>query len=388
MLRRACAASPTFIGTGPLNSVRRAIAGERGLPSAGHVESSLLELCNFFSSRQKRGEALVLATIVRTEGSTYRKAGARILFSESGESSGLLSGGCLEADLRERAVRVSRSRKPARAVFDSRTSDDPIWGIGLGCEGANDIWLQPVTPANDYAPLVYLNACLQDRRPGCVSTVLGGDALADELGCFGYDGVRGENELAARLSACRAAKSEIRRLSYRGRSLEVFVSPAVLPPALLLCGAGADAVPVAQFAILLGWQVTIFDHRPAYISAANFLKDATVLCGRPEQLSQRLTLSQFDAAVIMSHNLNADSMYLRALSMEGPDYIGLLGPASRRARLVKEAGCSPETIAARIRGPVGLDIGAKTPAGIALAIIAQIHAVLGRPKDSSFDVRR
>jgi xanthine/CO dehydrogenase XdhC/CoxF family maturation factor len=219
--------------------------------SEGRIDSGLVELCDFFAPRKECGESLVLGTIVRTEGSTYRKAGARILFSESRDSSGLLSGGCLEADLRERAACVLRSGKPERAIFDSRISDDPIWGTRLGCEGANHIWLQPV------------------------------------------------------------------------------VSPATLPPALLLCGAGPDAIPVAQFGALLGWKVTI------------------------------------------------DAMYLGALSTDGPSYIGLLGPASRRARLLKEAGPMLEAVAGRIRGPVGLDIGAKTPAGIALAIVAQIHAVLG-----------
>jgi len=84
----------------------------------------------------------------------------------------------------------------------------------------------------------------------------------------------------------------------------------------------------------------------------------------------------------LSHNLSADALYLRALSTEGPSYIGLLGPASRRARVLKEAGSAVETVAGRIRGPVGLGIGAKTPAGIAPAIVAQIHAVLGLHKGS------
>ena len=362
----------TVLGLRPKHSSGQAIPSV----SEGRVDSGLVELCDFFAPRKQCGESLVLGTIVRTEGSTYRKAGARILFSESGDCSGLLSGGCLEAALRERAARVLRSGKPERAIFDSRTSDDPIWGTGIGCEGANHIWLQAVTPDNNYAPLAYLDGCLQNHRSGCVSTVIGGEALACELGRFGYAGIRGEDELAVELSARRASKPEIQLVSFRGRLLEVFISPATLPPALLLCGAGPDAIPVAQFGALLGWQVTIFDHRPAYASAANFPKGTRVFCGRPEELSQRLTPSLFDAAVIMTHNLSADAMYLRALSTDGPSYIGLLGPASRRARLVKEAGSTVEAAAGRIRGPVGLDIGAKTPAGIALAIVAQIHAVL------------
>jgi xanthine dehydrogenase accessory factor len=187
-----------------------------------------------------------------------------------------------------------------------------------------------------------------------VSTVIGGETLAGELGRFGYTGIRGKDELAAKLSACCAAKSEIQQMPFRDRTLEVFVSPATLPPALLLCGAGPDAMPVAQFGLLLGWKVTIFDHRPAYASAAHSLKGATVLCGGPEELKQRLTPSLFNAAVVMSHNLSADTTYLRALSTDGPGYIGLLGPASRRARLIKELGPPLEALAGRIRGPAGL----------------------------------
>jgi xanthine dehydrogenase accessory factor len=219
-----------------------------------------------------------------------------------------------------------------------------------------------------------------------VSTVIGGEALASELGRFGYAQIRGEDELAVELSACRAPKPEVQLVPFRSRLLEVFVSPATLPPALLLCGAGPDAILVAQFSALLGWQVTVFDHRPAYASGARFPRGTSVVCGRPEELIHCLTRSRFDAAVIMSHNLSADAMYLRALSTDGPGYIGLLGPASRRARLLKEAGSTLEAVAGRIRGPVGLDIGAKTPAGIVLAIVAQIHAALGLHEGSPTEV--
>jgi xanthine dehydrogenase accessory factor len=360
-----------------LSSVRQCTGPSIASVGGGRVDSGLVELCDFFAPRKESGESLVLGSIVYTEGSTYRKAGARILFSESGDTSGLLSGGCLEADLRERAARVLTSGKPERAVFDSRFTDDPIWGTGLGCEGVSHIWLQPVTPENDYAPLAYLSACLQNRRPGCVSTVIGGEALASELGRSGFAWIRGEDELSVELQACRAPKPEIQLMSFHGRVLEVFVSPVTLPPALLLCGAGPDAIPVAQFGTLLGWKVTAFDHRAAYASPANFPKGVTVLCGRPEELNQRLRPSLFDAAVVMSHNLSADAMYLRVLASGGPRYIGLLGPASRRAQLLKETGITLQAFAGSVRGPVGLDIGAKTPAGIALAIVAEIHAVLG-----------
>lgn len=348
------------------------------------MDSSLTELCGFFADASRRREPLVLATIVRTEGSTYRKAGARILISHSGATSGLLSGGCLEADLRERAARVLARGRPEGAIFDSRTSDDPIWGVGLGCEGANHVWLQAATEEGNYAPLPYLSQCLNDQATGSVVTVIGGEALPTELGRHGYAGALDRDPLGAKLSTCRSVKPEIQNLRYLDRILEVFVAPVILPPTLLLCGAGPDAVPVAQFADLLGWRVTVIDHRPAFASPAKFPQSATIILARPEELAERLSPSKFDAAVIMNHGLALDVEYLRRLATEAPGFIGLLGPAARRARIFEEVGPAVQKIADRIRGPVGLDIGANTPAGIALAIVAQIHAILAGKRAAAY----
>ena len=348
------------------------------------MDCSLTELSRFFTAASQRREPLVLATIVRTEGSTYRKAGARILISQSGATSGLLSGGCLEADLCERAARVLECGQPERAVFDSRISDDPVWGIGLGCEGANHIWLQGATAANDYAPLRYLNSCLKEERTGGVATIIGGDTLPAELGHHSYADTAYRDPLSARLAACRSTIPEIQSVRYLDRMLEVFVAPVVLPPSLLLCGAGPDAVPVAQFAELLGWRVTVIDHRPAFASSANFPPPAKIIIARPREMIERLNPSIFDAAVIMGHNLTHDVEYLRCFVTSAPNYIGLLGPPSRRARIFEEVGPAVHQIAPRVRGPVGLDIGANSPSGIALSIVAQIHAVLCGKDDAAY----
>ena len=348
-------------------------------------DSSLTELCRFFSAASANREPLVLATIVRTEGSTYRKAGARILISTDGATSGLISGGCLEADLCERAARVLARGQPERAIFDSRVSNDPVWGIGLGCEGANHIWLQAATAENDYAPLRYLNRCLKEERTGTLATVIGGDALTIELGRHSDDDPASRDALSIKLSACSSPTAQIQTLRYLGRTLEVFVAPVVLPPSLLLCGAGPDAVPVAKFADLLGWRVTVVDHRPAFATEANFPPAARVLVARPSELIGRVDPSNFDAAVIMSHNLAHDIEYLRCFVAKTPDYIGLLGPPSRRERIFAEIGPDVRRISDRVRGPVGLNIGANSPSGIALSIVAQIHAVLCGKDDAVAD---
>jgi xanthine/CO dehydrogenase XdhC/CoxF family maturation factor len=366
------------------------------------MDYALMEICRYFAAARPRGTPLVLATVLRTEGSTYRKRGASILIGADGSSSGMLSGGCLEADLRERAARVIRNNRAERVWFDTRDGDDPVFGLGLGCEGAMDVWLQPLTPAAGYGALHYMTRCLETERAGCIVTVVGGDARADELGrqvhsdetpgvatpgvaTPGVATPGDDDALGAVLRSCLTGVATpsaalLRAVPFDGRSLEAFLAPVELPPSLLLCGAGPDAIPVYGFAAALGWRVTVYDHRPAY-AERSFFPDATrVVLGRPGELGENLKPEQFDAAVIMSHHLPSDIEYLRLLCASPPRFIGVLGPPSRRQRLFAEVGDAASRIASRIHGPVGLDIGAGTPESIALAIVAQVHAVLaGRP---------
>jgi len=354
------------------------------------VNHSIAELCRFFNVSARRETGLVLATILRTEGSTYRKAGARALIDAHGQASGMLSGGCLETDLHERAARVLARGRPERIWYDTRASEDPIWGIGSGCEGAMDIWLQPALAQTGFPVMQYLQRCLADDVTAQLATVVGGDATPAELGTQAFRGVQAESPLVASLTAMLVAgvDDQLLVLRFQERSLEVFVGSLSVPPRLLICGAGFDAIPVHNFAAALGWQVTVFDHRPAYATAAHFPLAARVLCARTEEFALQLDPASFDAAIIMSHHLATDIAYLRALAAQPPHYIGLLGPASRRQRLLAEVGSAAQRVAARIHGPAGLDIGAGTPEAIALAIIAQIQAVLSGKAGGPFAVAR
>jgi xanthine/CO dehydrogenase XdhC/CoxF family maturation factor len=140
---------------------------------------------------------------------------------------------------------------------------------------------------------------------------------------------------------------------------------------------------VVRAASALGWLVTLLDHRPAYAAAEHFPEAEQVLQSSPAELARRVPLGDFQAAVVMSHHLPSDLEYLRQLATHPVPYIGLLGPAARRQRLLAELGASAASLEGRLYGPVGLDIGARTPDAIALAIVAEIHAVLagrsGRP---------
>jgi xanthine dehydrogenase accessory factor len=336
----------------------------------------LPRVCRLFRESRKSGATLALATVIRTEGSTYRKAGARVLIDPQGGSSGILSGGCLESDLHERAAEVIAQGRPVRINYDSRMSNDPIWGLGLGCEGAMEVWLQQAGPKVAYEPLTYFLRCWEQERNGSIATVVGGDVLPGELGQHYFSGVADERPLAAHLGALEFSRPSLEEIRFGGRTLEIFAAPVSLPLALLLCGAGPDAIPIAQLGASLGWRVTVYDHREAYAVPDNFPESTRVILGRPEDLTDRLDLSRFEAAVIMSHHLPSDVEYLKRLGSRPPDYLGALGPVARRKRLLAEAGSEiSDAIEQRLHAPVGLDIGANSPESIALAIVAEIHSL-------------
>ena len=322
------------------------------------------------------GEApRVLATVVATAGSTYRKPGARMLIMADGSFLGLLSGGCLEADLKLHAQNVLESGVPRAIEYDMRGPDDILFGIGAGCEGAMRVLLEPAGP--DTPAAAALASAGHATRHGRPTSLVSIHDCADfALGT--YDGAATLPPLLIQAAAQSLADAESRAMDFDacGRRTRAFIQFLAPPPHLLICGAGPDAQPVAKAARALGWRVSIVDHRPAYAAAAGFWGAEVALCD-PHLLRSIIAIERCHAAVVMSHHLPSDVMYLRELAQAGvPAYIGLLGPEARRRRLAQELGPVVAKLTGRLHGPVGLDIGAVTPEGIALAIVSQIHAWL------------
>lgn len=331
----------------------------------------------FFRERRERGEPLALGIIVDTAGSTYRKAGAQMLIGGDGSAAGLLSGGCLEADLAERARTVIETGEACLVEYDMRSSDDVLWGIGLGCEGAMRILLTRLGPDNGYQPFEFQERSRAEGRNAFIAMVSAGQRLgmswtSDDL----------PSPLASALSGPPRTTHSI-----SVDDATYLIVPVELPPRLLVLGAGPDAQPLVEIAGLMGWQITVLDHRPAYAVAERFARAHRVMLRTADALPTLLAQQSFDAAVVMSHHLTSDEAYLRALADSTLAYVGLLGPAPRRARLMRELGSGADALHSRLHGPIGLDIGARTPETIALAIVAEIQAFLcGRP-GGSFDQR-
>lgn len=374
------------------------------------MSRSLQNLLPLFEREQAQSHPMVLATVIRTQGPSYTKPGAQMLIAQSGEYAGLLSGGCLEGDLSDRAARVLRSGRCELARYDMRGPDDLLFGLGSGCEGAMDILLQPLDAGSDWQPmsrlvaawrahrrerLLLLVPALQPQSPPAPSgsspapaastpeaLPMGSGVFIDDGAPFGAPGQRLGSllALARRLPPGAGSRLLPASLSVAGGT-ELFLLEQEVQPRILLLGGGADALPVATLAAFLGWSVTVVDHRPHFAKAARFPLAEAVLDGGPPLVPRLLqaagaSAGHFDAAIVMSHHLLTDAAYLRALASSNVAYIGLLGPIVRRERLLSELGPEAAPLRARLHAPVGLDLGAASPEAIALSIVAEIQAVL------------
>jgi xanthine dehydrogenase accessory factor len=337
-------------------------------------------LVRFFEQRRARGEPLVLVTIFETSGSTYSKAGTQMLIDGKGDFHGMLSGGCLEGDLALRAAAVIESGEPQAVTFDL-AQDDELWGLGVGCDGVMRVFLQSLAAANGYQPFAAIADAMQGDRPARLAIVIesenpvvapGAAAIGTAHGVQGF-GIAAET--AARLVR-DAPRPVFEPVALAGGRVDVLAAGILPPPRLLVLGGGPDAEPVVRFAAELGWRCTVVDHRDAYIESGRFGAAEKVLCLPAGELGANLELSRYDAAVVMSHHLASDRAYLAQLAATDLRYVGLLGPAARRDRLLSELGESGQALRGRLHGPAGIDLGGRGPAAIALSIVAEVQGVL------------
>jgi xanthine dehydrogenase accessory factor len=342
-----------------------------------------------FYREHRTDEALVLAVVIATEGSTYRKPGAMMLISRDGAFEGMISGGCLESDLLHHAERVFQSGEPSHVTYDMSADEELVWSLGLGCDGVIHLLLLRLDPRDGFGFLKSLDGCFAARRAALIALVTqssgplpaGAFALRDNSGmCMGHPGLQEALKDAAedwpdwRFRRIALADDDVVEV------LLVHVPPQVR---VIVCGAGPDAVPVVRALVELDWDVKVVDHRPAYARASRFAPGCTVAHARPEHLAAAVDLDDADAVVVMSHHLENDAAYLRQAAQAEIPYIGVLGPSARRLHLCEMADCEP----GRVFGPVGLDIGAELPAAIALSLAAEIHAVLNGRDGRSLTAR-
>jgi xanthine/CO dehydrogenase XdhC/CoxF family maturation factor len=316
-----------------------------------------------------------MATVVSTRGSTYRRAGARLLISPQGWIAGSVSGGCIEAELQEVAWQLTEAG-PALRSFDATSEGDAVWGFGLGCAGVVEVLLERPSPEDSAISL--LARCIQRRKP-CDAAL----DLTPGPG-LGRRYVRGDDCEAGDISLRHLVGSPgISIMEIEGRRVFVEHMPPVLR--LVIFGAGNDARPLSRIAGELGWAVTVVDWRESYANAERFPSADEIIVAPPIEMAAKAALDERSYLVLMSHNYLNDLAVLRGLGGSSSPYIGLLGPRARTLRLLSELD-DAQAVAARIHGPIGLPIGGEGPEGIALAILAEIQAAeAGRPLGQTAD---
>jgi xanthine dehydrogenase accessory factor len=300
----------------------------------------------------------VLGAVIDTRGSVYRKTGALMLLSDAGHQLGLLSGGCLESDLLLQARKVISLGKSRRLIYDATDQDNIAWRLGIGCGGAAEMLLHPCNAHNNYLHLPEVFAQLQQQQ-ACEYHLALDEARADFKPC-----------------ARAFTQRQHGRIHSDGahQQLSTLINPL---PHLLVLGSGIDLIPLCQLAHTLGWRVTLADARLHEGKRAHFPAGIDTQSVAVSELSNNF-LQQVDAVVIAHHNMDLDAaavVYLQERELLNP-YIGLLGPAHRKAQVLAMAGLQEAQLPYPVSGPMGLALGGDLPESIALSVLAECHARL------------
>jgi xanthine dehydrogenase accessory factor len=354
--------------------------------------NELQAILNAFAANQKNGETTFLATVVSTKGSTYRRPGAKMLITNAGQIVGMVSGGCLENDIYQHTRYSMQSGAPIVITYDTTADEDIVWGFGLGCNGVVQVLLEKLDD-DKFNPLRFISQCFTQKHLGAIATIFGTQAEVNaKIGnrlMLNIDGKTTCNIADINLNSALLADAQtalqnqhytVKKYQLSSGIAEAFIDIIHPPTPLMIFGAGRDAVPVVKFAKALGWHVTIVDCRASLATRLRFPLADQILLTRRETLRQQVSVDEHTVVVIMTHNYLDDLEILKMLLPSPVQYIGALGSKERTERLLrdlrKEEIFYTEDQENRLHAPVGIDIGSETPEEIAIAIIAEIQAVL------------
>ena len=324
-----------------------------------------------------------LATVAAVEGSSYRKPGAIMLIAPDGETLGSISGGCLERDV-TRLARQLIDHGGSAIVNRYQTSDsqDNEPGTSLGCGGTIDILIERISKSSP-GPLAPLDAAVNQRLDTTLATIVRGDGVGQRLIRIGDQDPNGDvtdpllhSAMIDMLNNIEPGGADVRLAATVDGDADILVQSLRPPQALVIFGDGHDAIPMAEFAKGLGWHVTVVGPH-----ARRFTTADAVIYAPKENPTGGLNPGEDAAVVVMGHDGARDTAVLAALLKRPPAYVGLLGPRHRSKRILSAAGGSEAD--KNVYWPVGLDIGATTPEEIAMAVLAEICAVLAGRRGGS-----
>jgi xanthine dehydrogenase accessory factor len=329
-----------------------------------NIVTDLEHILPLWRELEAAGAEYVLATVVKVEGSSYRKPGARMLLAGDGRRAGTVSGGCLEAAVAKKAWWLTEDGPSVRAY--STYDDDGELPFGSGCGGV--VWILLERRETAGTAMRALETAFEARAPVAIATVLEGERIGE------------------RAFAATAGDAELAAVEKFGDAAKVWVEHRAARPGLWVFGAGDDAKPLVKMARALGWHVAVADGR-SHLATAGRFAEADMVSVLPADEMPRMDLRAGDAAVVMTHSFEQDSRILAWLlsAPVRPAYVGVLGPQRRTRELLEEVARRLDFVPserliegwlAELHAPTGLDLGAETPAAIALSIVAEIQKTL------------
>lgn len=359
----------------------------------GRSMKEINEIIRAYDAASNAGKRSAIASVVHVNGSSYRRAGARMLVSDDGQLTGAISGGCLEGDALRKAMLVLSQQQSKLVTYDTSDEDDMTIGIQLGCAGIIQVLFEPINTQDPNNPIDLLRKSVSLRQQSVLVTLFslkdkkneqsGTCLLMEEngniTGTIPYHKLH-EAILKDVAGVMKDRVSAFRSYDEKGLSITAFIQYLQPPVSLVIVGAGNDAIPMVQIADILGWEVTVVDGRSTHAKPERFVSACQVLVSKPEKVLDQIVIDEYTFFVLMTHNYSYDKAMLKALLEKEVRYIGVLGPKKKLERMLDEF--LDEGIELRqeqlktVYGPVGLEIGAETAEEIALSIISEIKAVL------------
>jgi xanthine dehydrogenase accessory factor len=372
--------------------------------------NDLPRLLDALSLAQTDDQQAVIATVVKVEGSAYRRPGARMVIPQVGNATGTVSGGCLESDVSKKAWWLTANGKPAMRTYSTGEDDDELedaeLSFGLGCNGTVHILFERTCAAKPSLAVQVLQWVQTHSRPAALATVIVSSveaqvAIGDRLAITAdpdveqWNAALGDRALSQAIIADLQAilsteKSAIGHYDVGSGAVEVLLEYIAAPRRLVIFGAGHDAVPLVSMARLQGWHTIVIDARSHFARPERFV-DADQVFTLPLQPYAGMQALIDDAAVVvMTHSLSQDRHWLSQVLNLKPRYIGQLGPRSRTERLLDEMAEQARALPAfaKLHFPVGLDLGGDTPHSVALSILAEINAVLNQRQGGMLKYRQ
>ena len=359
--------------------------------------NDLSRLLDALSEAQVDGQDAVIASVVKVEGSAYRRPGARMVIPQIGSATGTVSGGCLESDVSKKAWWLTAAGKPVIRTYSTGEDDDELedaeLSFGLGCNGTVHILFERASAQTPSLAVSVLQQVQATSRHAALATVIFSDhersVAVGERAAIRADGqlevqlrdrALGEQVAKDLQAVLDAGKSSIHSYPVVGGSAQLLLEYIPAPRRLVLFGAGHDAVPLVSMARLQGWHTTVIDSRTHFARPERFPDADEVLALPLQPFTGMQALIDDAAVVVMTHSLSQDRHWLGQVLGLKPRYIGQLGPRSRTERLLDEINDNPRQSPTftNLHYPVGLDLGGDTPQSVALSILAEINAVLNQ----------